>query len=151
MKRIILLFIATIIYYGTSAQFVARMQLKEPVSGVCNAKNVVVMFPGFKGQDEAVSPASKEDILKKLNDEVTFLHDKPDFEDKGMIGLIINCKGELVQCKMDNKMKDPVLNAQIEAVFRSLGEWKAGKLNGKKVDTSRLFSLEIVNGKFTLD
>jgi len=68
-----------------------------------------------------------------------------------MIGLVINCKGEVVQCKMDNKTKNPELDKQIEAVFNSLGSWKAGKLNGKEVDSSRLFSFKIKNGKFYFD
>jgi hypothetical protein len=149
MKKLILAFITTTIYFVSSAQFVATMEVKEPIQGVCNAKGVYVLFPGFKGQEEAVCPLSKEDILKKLDAEVNYLQDKPDYNDKGMIGLIINCKGELVQCKMDNKTKDPVLDAQIETVFKSLGEWKAGKLKRRAVDTSKLFSFKIVNGKFT--
>ena len=68
-----------------------------------------------------------------------------------MIGIVINCKREVVKCKMDNKTKDSELDKQIEAVFNSLGNWKAGKLDGKEVDSSRLFSFKIKNGKITYD
>ena len=51
---------------------------------------------------------------------------------------------------MDKKTKSEELDKQIEQVFKSLGEWKAGKLNGKPVDTSNLFSFTITNGKLTL-
>ena len=34
-----------------------------------------------------------------------------------MIGLIINCNGEVMQCKMDIKTKSEELDTQIEAVF----------------------------------
>jgi hypothetical protein len=49
---------------------------------------------------------------------------------------------------MDNKTKYPELDRQIEVVFNSLGQWKAGKLNGKAVDTSNLTSFKISNGVF---
>jgi hypothetical protein len=149
MKQLLLALLVTTTFSITaSAQFVARLEVKEPIPGVCNNKEVYNMLPMFKGQEEAKCPMSKDDILTKLNSEVIYLQDSPEYTDKGMIGLIINCKGEVVQCKMDNKTKDPLLDEQIEKVFRALGEWKAGKLNGKKVDTSRLFSFQIVNGKF---
>ncbi len=151
MKKFILFFLTLVIYFNASSHFVARMEVKEPIPGACNEKEVYVMFPGFKGQKEAVWPLSKKEIINKLNEEVIYLQNNPSYTDKGMIGLVINCKNELVQCKMDNKTKDPVLDAQIEAVFKSLGKWKSGKLDGKEVDTSVLFSFSIKDGKFTLD
>lgn len=134
-----------------SAQFVATMEIKEPIPGLCNDKKVYALFPSFKGQEEAVCPVSKEQILERLNNEIQYLKNNPKYDDKGMIGLIINCKGEVVRCQMDNKTKTPELDNQIEAVFNSLGEWTSGKLNGKEVDTSRLFSFKIKNGKITFD
>lgn len=151
MKQLILALFTFLLHPTISAQFVATMEVKEPIPGVCDQKKVYVLFPMFKGQQEAVCPLSKEDILKRLNTEVTFLHDKPDYNDKGMIRLVISCRGEVVQCEMDNKTKDPTLDKQIEAIFNSLGKWKAGYLSRKQVDTSRLFSFKIVNGKFTFE
>jgi hypothetical protein len=151
MKKTFLVLLTSIICLTASAQFVAKMEVKDPIPGICNDKEVYALFPSFKGQEEAVCPISKEDILKRLNAEISFLKDNPNYKDKGMIGLVINCKGEVVKCKMDNKTKSPELDKQIEAVFNSFGAWKAGKLNGKEVDTSRLFSFEIKNGKITFD
>ena len=108
MKQLVLTLLATASISTTaSAQFVAKLEVKEPISSVCNANQVYNIIPMFKGQQEAVCPVTKEVILEKLNMQVTFLHDKPSFNDKGMIGLIINCKGELVKCKMDNKTQEP--------------------------------------------
>jgi hypothetical protein len=135
----------------SSAQFVARMEAKEPIAGVCDMKNILVLFPSFKGQKEAVPPVSEKEIEKRLNSEVKFLAENPTYSDTGMIGLVINCKGKVVQCQMDNKTKSEELDKQIEQVFNSLGVWKAGKLNGKPVDTSNLFSFTIENGKLTLN
>ena len=109
------------------------------------------MLPSFKGQEVAVAPINEKEIEKRLNSEVKFLAENPTYSDKGMIGLVVNCKGKLVQCKMDNKTKNQELDKQIENVFNSLVDWKAGKLNGKPVDTSNLFSFTIENGKLSLN
>jgi hypothetical protein len=149
MKKSFLVLILLIICLTSSAQFVAKMEVKEPIPGICNEKEVYVMLPSFKGQKEATCPVSKEAILNRLNSEVKFLKNNPNYNDKGMMGLVINCKGTLVKCKIDNKTQSAELDKQIEEVFNSLGEWTPGKLNGRKVDSSKLFSFKIVNGVFT--
>ena len=149
--RSIFLFLFTVsAYYTTSAQFVAKMEVKEPIDGLCSKQDVYALIPGLKGQVPAQCSLSKEQINEKLNAEIQFLKDNQNYNDKGMIGLIINCKGQLVQCKMDNKTKSPELDSQIERVFNSLDEWTAGKLNKKNVDTSRLFSFTIEDGKIAI-
>lgn len=151
MKKLIFGVFISLISISASAQFVAKMEVKEPIEGICDANEVYALFPMMDGQDEAICPVSKEEILKRLNAEVQFLKDNPKYKDKGMIGLIINCKGEVVQCKMDNKTKSPELDKQIEAVFNSLGDWKAGKLNRKKVDSSKLYSFKIQKGEIVFE
>ena len=151
MKKTFLILMTIAIYSTVSAQFVAKMEVKEPIEGICDENEVYALFPMLDGQEEAVCPVSKEEIINRLNNEVAFLKENPKYKDKGMIGIIINCKGEVVQCKMDNKTKSEELDKQIEAVFNSLGEWEAGKLNRKEVDSSRLFSFKIKNGKITFD
>jgi hypothetical protein len=149
MSRILLTLCLSTIYITVSAQFVAKMEVKEPIPGLCNDQEVYALFPSLKGQVEAVCPVTKDQILERLNNEVQYLKDNPKYDDKGMIGLVINCKGEVVKCEMDNKTRTPELDRQIEEVFNSLGKWTSGKLNGKEVDTSRLFSFKIKNGKIT--
>ncbi|MGL5892649.1 MAG: hypothetical protein ACRC3B_22340 [Bacteroidia bacterium] len=151
MKKAILILFTTFSGLAASAQLVAKMEVKEDIPGLCDKNEVYALFPSFKGQEEAVCSFTKEEILQKLNTEVTFLKDKPKYKDKGMINLIISCKGELVKCKMDNHTSSTELDKQIEAVFNSLGPWKAGKLNGKEVDSSQLFSFNIKNGKFVFN
>jgi len=126
------------------------MEIKEPIKGICNEKEVYSLFPMFKGQEEALCPLSNKEILERLNKEVIFLKDSLSYNDKGMVNIIINCKGEVVKCEIDNKTKYEELDRQIVAVFNSLGEWKPGKLNGKKIDSSKLISFEIKNGQFTI-
>lgn len=148
MKPIVLTLCTMILCVTTSAQFVAKMEIKEPIPGLCNEKEVYAMLP-IKGQEEAQCPVTKDQILERLNIEVQYLKDHPKYDDKGMIGLIISCKGLVVKCEMDNKTKTPELDKQIEDVFNSLGNWTSGKLNGKEVDTARLFSFKIKDGKIT--
>lgn len=150
MKRIVFSVLIALSWFNASAQFVAKMEVKEPIEGICNEKEVYALLP-FDGQEKAISPIAASDIQKRLNSEVQFLKENPKYKGKGMIGLIINCNGEVVQCKMDIKTKSEELDTQIEAVFDSLGEWKAGKLNGQKVDSSVLYSFKIKKGKIVFD
>lgn len=151
MKKKLLIILTSLIGLTASAQFVAKMQVKEDIPGICDKNEVYALFPSIKGQVEAVCPVTKDSILIRLNSEIPFIKNNPNYNDKGMIGLIINCKGEVVNCKMDNETQSPELDKQIEAVFNSLGTWKAGKLKKKEVDSSRLFSFKIENGIFTFD
>ena len=150
MKKIFLIVLPLLTSTIASAQFVARMEVKEPIPGLCDEKEVYVMLPSFKGQVEAVCPLTDEQIAEKLNSEVKFLKENPTYNDKGMMGLVINCKGEVVKCAMDNETQSPELDIQIEAVFNNLGTWKAGKMKKREVDTSMLFSFVIENGVITL-
>lgn len=151
MRQLFLTIAALLSVLTASAQFVAKLEVKEDIPGICDKNEVYALFPSLTGQVEAVCPVTKEEIQKRLNEEVTFLKENPKHKDEGMIGLIINCKGELIQCEMDNKTKSTELDKQIETVFNSLGEWKAGKLDGTEVDTSRLYSFKIKNGQLTLN
>lgn len=86
-----------------------------------------MLFPVFKDQKEAECPASKKEIIKRLNSEVIFLKESTTYQDKGMVNIAINCKGEVVQCEIDNRTKYAELDKQIVAVFNSLGKWKPEK------------------------
>lgn len=131
---------------------VAVMQVNEPIPGVCNNSKIIAILP-FPGnnQIEAKAPMAIEEITKLLNENVSYLKDKPSYNDKGMVSLIVNCKGQMVQCKIDNKTQSPELDAQIVEVLSKLEKWEAGSVNGESVDTVVLYSFTIVNGKISLD
>jgi hypothetical protein len=133
---------------NTTKNMIARMEVKEPIPGVCDNENVIVILP-FLGNDQVAAKAPKTDaeLSQELNAKVTFLKDKPDYEDKGIINLIVNCKGEMVRCQIDNKTKSPELDSQIVAVFATMKSWKAATVNGQAVDSAVLFSFTIKNGK----
>ena len=147
MKIIILTVFVLSLVFTASAQFVVKMETIDDIQGLCDKKNVYILFHTLQGQEESECPVSKDEILRRLNTEVTFLKEHPKTKIKAMVDMIINCKGEVVQCKLNKKSKYTELNKQIIAVFSSLGTWKAGKLNGKEVDTSQMFSIVIKKGK----
>jgi len=150
MKKLTLIILLIQLSVCSFAQFVARAEIKEDIPGLCDKSNVYALLPMLGDQKEAVCAVKEPVIEKMLNDSVLFIKDKPDYKDKGMVSLIINCKGDVVQCKIDNKTKSTVLDEQVVNVFKTLTSWKAGKLNGKKVDSMKLWSFEINDGKITL-
>lgn len=158
MKKIFLSAIALMVLYACSNtknssmnNMVATLQVDEPIPGVCNNAQVIAVlpFPG-NGQVKAQAPLSDEEITKKLNEEVAFLKDKPNYKDEGMVGLIINCKGKMVRCQISNKTQSPELDQQIVDIFSKMLDWKAGTLNGRAVDTSVLYSFTIEGGVISL-
>ena len=150
MKKIGLVLLFSQICLLSYSQFVARAQIKENIEGICDIKNVYALLGMLKDQKEAICSLKDSEIEEKLNKEVQFVKDSTNYDDKGMVSIIINCKGEVVQCKIDNKTKSPILDEQVVNVFKTLTSWKAGKLNGDKVDSIRLWSFEITKGKITL-
>ncbi len=151
MKHLITCLSLLFFTWSIPAQFIAELQLEKPVEGICNMKHVYSLFPMFEGQVEAICPVTKEEILTRLNSQIQFLKENPKYKTKGMIALLITCKGEVVHSEMDIKTKSKELDKQIEALFNSLGEWKAGKLDGQPVDSSRLYSFKIKKGKVIFD
>ena len=130
---------------------VARMEVKEPIEGVCDNANVISILPiPGNGQVKAKSPKTDSEITEELNARVSFLKENPNYEGKGMVNLIINCKGEMVRCQIDNKTQNPELDAQIVEVFATLKNWSPGKINEKAVDTSVLISFTISKGRISL-
>ncbi len=80
-----------------SAQFAAKLEVKEDILGICDKNEVYALLSSFEGQSKAICPLTKKDILKRLNSEVQFLKDNPKYKDKGMIGLVVNCMREVVK------------------------------------------------------
>lgn len=136
--------------YSSLSNMVAKMHVDEPIEGACDYNSIYALLP-IGNQIEATHKMSEDEILKKLNEEVAFLKDKPNYSDKGMVGLIINCKGELIQTRTSNKTQNPDLDQQIVDVFATLKTWTPGTLNGTAVDSSLLFSFNIKDGKIFFD
>jgi len=158
LKLTVILSLVTMIFQSCSStkpapmtNMVAIVEMKVPLEDVCDNDKVYTLLPFFgDNQVEAICLLTDEEIALKLNSELKFLKENPNYKDKGMLGMIINCNGDMVQCKIDNKTKSPELDAQIVAIFETLKEWQAGTYNGKAVDSMVLVSFEIEDGKITL-
>ena len=149
MKKILFLLLS--LSLTASAQFETIIEVEGNIKGLCNKNKVYALMEVLDGQVEAVCPASQDEIITRLNTEVGFCKQNPTTNDKGMIGLMINCKGEVVQCQMDIPTKSPELDKQIVAVFNSFGTWQAGKLGKKEVDSYTVFGFTIVDGAFVME
>lgn len=137
---------------SNSASMIAVMEIKEPIEGVCDQDRVISILPFLdKGQVKAIAPKSKLEIQQDLNTTIEFLQSHLDYEDEGMVSLIINCKGELVQSETSKQTQNSELDKQILVVFSELKEWTPGKLNYQAVDTVVLYSFKIENSKVILN
>ncbi|RYG02367.1 MAG: hypothetical protein EOO02_10715 [Chitinophagaceae bacterium] len=128
------------------SQFVARVDIKEKIEGICDANNVIVVIPMYKGQTKAVCAVADSTIVRRLNTEVEYLKDKKDDNDQGIVRILINCKGQVVKCDTDKKTKDPILDEQILAVFKTVTFTKPAKLKKANIDSLVFWSFEIANG-----
>ena len=131
--------------------FMATMQVDEPIPGVCDNAKVLALLPfEGNGQVKAQPPLIKKELSGVLNAEVAFLKDKPSYSDTGMVNLIVNCEGTMVRCQIDNKTQSPELDQQVVAVFSRMKDWKPGTYKGTPVDSSVLYRFTIENGVISL-
>ena len=140
-------------YFTANAQFIATMEVKEPIEGVCNQNGVYVILPfGNKKQTKAKSLLSDEEMEKRFNT-IEYWKSHPEFEKEITFNLVINCKGELVRQSFnnnENKTKDEALNEKLLEIVASFKEWKPATIKKKKVDSSLFLTIKIKNGKVTL-
>lgn len=148
MKKITFLCALFMLSFYIHAQLVATIEITEDIPGICSKEHVYALIPSLKGQVEATNITNDEIILKRLNSEVKFLKNNLKYKEKGSIQLIINCKGALVRFEMHtkNKKQSIELVKEMEVVFKSLGVWKAGKLDKEDVDSVLNHNYTIVNG-----
>ncbi len=132
-------------------QIAMTMKVNENVKGLCDKSKVysLYMMKQFPGSNatEGQYPMNDNELLKLLNEKVTFLKENPKYKGKISLRVIINCKGELVSCDFESKTKSDDLNNQILGVFKSLEGWGAGTFNGELVDSTKPFYLKIKAGE----
>ncbi len=148
MKKFLFAILIISLINNLSAQFVAIVQVDQDIPGLCN-KNKVYSILSLTGGEDPVCPLSDNQIQTRLNKEVIFPTDSASsYKAEGMVDIWISCNGKMVLCEMDKNTTSPDIDQQIVAIFSSLGTWKAGKYNGKNVDSMVIFSFTIENGQF---
>lgn len=149
MKNLISIISILTFSVSIQAQFVARVEMKYKVDGICDYDNVYGLFNGFDGQIVPECSVSNAGMQKQLN-QVQYLKDNPKFKGKGMVGVYINCEGEAIGWRVSVKTNDK-LDQQLIEIFESFDEWTVGTLNKEAVDCSVLFSYKIKKGVLTLN
>ncbi|MBI1306712.1 MAG: hypothetical protein GC181_08870 [Bacteroidetes bacterium] len=144
--RLILLGILFSFSYQVNAQFVAKVEVKEHIEGLCDSTEVYALFPGFTGQEEAKCTVT-EDSMRSAIEQLEFLQANPKFKGEGMAQFIVNCKGEVVKCDIDNSSGDTEFDRQIVELLKTYTQWQPGKLNDKKVDSIQFVSFKVAKGK----
>ena len=87
----------------TYSQLVAKVELKEKIEGICDYDEIYYLMQD-ENQLKALPPISKDEIYKKLNN-LNFIKENPKFKSKGTVSLMINCKGEVVECDSQKNLK----------------------------------------------
>jgi len=151
MKKISLSLLLLVFSFASNAQFVAKVQMTDSLEGICDLNEVYALFDGFDGQVSPTCTVSKKEMEQRLNDNLTFLKEHPKFKGKGMVGVFVNCEGQVVEWDIDNKTSSSELDEQILAIFQTFDQWTPGTYNGQVVDTHELFSYDIKKGKLHIN
>jgi len=151
MNKTLLIICKIFFCLSGNSQIIAREVMTEKIEGICNDKEVYVIFGSLKGQIEPKCSLTTEEIQNLLNEKVMFLKANPKFKGKGMIGVYINCEGKPLKWEIDGKTKSDELDRQLLDIFKTLENWTAGKLNGNTVDARVLISYKIKNGTIVVE
>lgn len=107
--------------------------------------NTVYFLTGMKKEKRAKPVESIEAIQQKLNSEVSFARDNPDFSGKASIQFAVNCKGEVgggfhvVIKSGEEKFDEALIN-----FFKSITDWNPGmRKKNKPVDSWYMWRVEI--------
>ncbi len=149
MKTLLTALLLFGLHFASYGQYVSTIDIGGEVEGSCDQSKIYSYYANFSGNHSAKTSFSQDEILKRLNAEVTFIKDNPKHKDKGTLALVVNCKGELIICEMDDATKSIELDAQIKKVFNSLGVWKPAQLRGEQVDSCIFYNFRVKKGKIS--
>lgn len=150
MKTLLFLLASMVISGAANAQFIATVQLDVPLEEMCG-ETLYALFDGFDGQTGAKCDLSDQELIDRMNEEITWLREHPTFKAKGVMGVYINCEGKVIDSHSGLKDEDSELSKAIAAFLMENGNWKPGSFNGDEVDCSELIGFVIKKGKISLD
>lgn len=133
-----------------SAQAIATTEIKENNENICKPEKVYTVIPTLADEYAPGQPLKRKKMEAQMNKEMESLQSMPDTAVKGMLTLVINCRGEVAQAYTDLKDEFPELDKEITAQIMSMGNWKPGVFKKKKVDTMLLVSFTVKDGKIEL-
>lgn len=116
------------------------------------SKQVLELYGGNPDEVEPKCMIDKEELSERLNADLSFLKNHPEFKGRGMISVVINCEGKVIGWAEVVKSKNGELNDEILAyLVKQDLEWEAGKYKEEKIDSVYSFSYQIVRGKLRLN
>lgn len=156
MNKLLILLMPFIALYSESQtmdEAPKRVTLKKVVSGMCvPSKQVLELYGGNPDEVEPKCIIDKEELTERLNSDLSFLKNHPEFKGRGMISIVINCEGKVIGWSEVVKSKNRELNDEILAyLMKQDFEWEAGKYKEEKIDSIYSFSYQIVRGKLRLN
>lgn len=141
-------FLAALLCFASStyAQVPTTVDVTEHLEGLCDSTAVYDLFYSYHGVQPAVCSVSKMAIQARLNSGVTYHKEDRRFKlkDDSMITAWISCEGRLLKATMNSKSSE--FNEQVEAVFRDLEGWTAGRYAGKAVDSVQRWGIILHEG-----
>ncbi|WP_294670668.1 hypothetical protein [uncultured Fluviicola sp.] len=156
MNKLLIFLLPFIALYSQSQtmdQDPKRVTLKKVVPGMCvPSKQVLELYGGNPDEVEPKCMIDKEELTERLNSDLSFLKNHPEFKGRGMISIVINCEGKVIGWSEVVKSKNRELNDEILAyLMKQDFEWEAGKYKEEKIDSIYSFSYQIVRGKLRLN
>lgn len=149
MKKTLLTLILSTLILNTKAQ-IAIFNDTKGIPGLCN-DTAVYGFLFFPGQHHPKASIGLKAIEKRLNADLKFLKDHPDYtaSKTPQIDILINCKGEALRYEMEPASDNAELDQQIIALFKTFGPWKAGRIKKQQVDSKWRAMLFVRDGKIS--
>ena len=142
MKHLLLNLIFLVTGISSFGQMIMSAEGVKP-DNACNPNSVYFLM---QRRARPVEPVDSIEI--KLNKQITFAKDNPDFTGNCAIQFVVNCKGEVGGgFHVVTKSGNDKLDSDLIDFFKTIKDWKAGKKNKKKtVDSWYMWRLEIKNG-----
>lgn len=145
MRRLLQLTILSLICFQSFGQMVMTAEGVNP-ENICKPNTVYFLM---ENKARPIEPI--DSIQIKLNEAVKFAKENPSFESKSSIQFAVNCNGEIgggfhVVTKSGNED----LDNELINFFKTIKDWKAGKIKKKSVDSWYMWRLEIKNGNITI-
>ena len=151
MKQFLTFTFIFILFSSCLSQMTAKVQLKEPIEGICDNDNIYSLMDFQEGQIEAEPNLSEGQIEKELNNSIKFLDKYPKYKGKGIVSIFINCKGESLKVTSQVlKKRNTELENELIEYFKLITKWKPGTYYKKTVDSDRTYSFKIKKGLLTL-
>lgn len=145
MRKLLQLTILSLICFQSFGQMVMTAEGVNP-ENICKPNTVYFLM---ENKARPIEPI--DSIQIKLNEAVKFAKENPSFESKSSIQFAVNCNGEIgggfhVVTKSGNED----LDNELINFFKTIKDWKAGKIKKKSVDSWYMWRLEIKNGNITI-